>query len=94
MDLHPVREVAAAAMNGDVVRRRAIDSTTTDAFAAALDRFATGLSSTDHAILVAVLNAAMGPWERMAVRPAEELLDATDAQLVERLVERTHSEET
>ncbi|MFB7666492.1 hypothetical protein ACFC1R_21490 [Kitasatospora sp. NPDC056138] len=75
-------------MNGDIVARTTIDDSTTDSFAAALDRFATGLSGPDHAILVAVLNAAMGPWERMAARPAQELLDPADAQLVERLVER------
>jgi hypothetical protein len=79
-------------MHSDIVGRGEIDAATTDAFAAALDRFDAGLSSSDHAILVAVLNAAMGPWERMAARPAEDLLDPADAQLVERLVERAHSE--
>ncbi|MGE7437785.1 MULTISPECIES: hypothetical protein [Kitasatospora] len=85
MDAHTV--------NGDIVARREIDATAADSFVVALDRFAAELSCSEHDILVAVLNAAMGPWERMAARPAEELLDPSDAQLVERLVERAHQRE-
>lgn len=80
-------------MHSDMVGRRAIDAPAGDDFAAALSRFASGLLPSDHAILVAVLNAAMGPWEWMAARPAEELLDPAEAELVERLVERAHAEE-
>ncbi|MEV4432872.1 hypothetical protein [Streptomyces sp. NPDC049555] len=61
-------------------------------FTAALSGFASGLSPTDHAILVAALNAATGPWERMAARPAGELLAPQDARLVERLAERARSQ--
>ncbi|AVH55649.1 MULTISPECIES: hypothetical protein [Streptomyces] len=63
------------------------------AFAAALSGFAAGLSPTDHSILLAALDAATGPWERMAARPAEELLAPHDARLVEQLAERAHSKE-
>jgi hypothetical protein len=80
-------------MSSEIDGRRSIDATTADAFAAALDRFASGLSRSDQAILATVLDAATGPWERMAARPAEELLDPADAQLVERLVERAHRAE-
>jgi hypothetical protein len=79
-------------MNNDIIGRSAIDEATTHSFAAALERFAAELSSSDHAILVAVLDAATGPWRRMAARPADELLDPANAELVERLVERAHSE--
>ncbi|MFD5556746.1 hypothetical protein ACFWIA_23255 [Streptomyces sp. NPDC127068] len=80
-------------MHSDIAGRKEIDAPTAEAFSAALDRFSTSLSDADRAILVAVLNAAMGPWERMAAHPVEKLLDPADARLVEQLVERARSEE-
>ncbi|MGW4759538.1 hypothetical protein [Streptomyces chartreusis] len=81
-------------MRDDTADRSGLDHPTGGDFATALSGFASGLSPAEHAILVAALNAAMGPWERMAARPAEELLDPRDARLVERLAERSHSEES
>jgi hypothetical protein len=75
-------------MRSDLVLTQASRAPDGDDFAAALRGFAAGLSSSDHAILIAVLNAAMGPWARMASQPPEALLDPAEAELVEQLVER------
>lgn len=73
-------------MSSDIVDRGGVGGG--GDFAAALSRFASQLPRADQAILVAVLNAVMEPWERMAARPAEELLSPEDTRLVERLVRR------
>ena len=80
-------------MRSDMVGQQANGAPVDDDFAAALSRFASGLSPSDHAILVSVLNAAAGPWARMAARPAEDLLDPAEAELVDRLVEQARTEE-
>lgn len=81
-------------MHDDTAGRGGVDDSAGGDFTTALSSFASGLSAADHAILVAALNAAMGPWERMAARPAEEFLAPQDAQLVERLAARARSEES
>ncbi|MFG2343268.1 hypothetical protein [Streptomyces phaeochromogenes] len=80
-------------MHNEFGDRTAIDAPAGDDFGVSLQRFASGLSPSEHAILVAVLNTAMGPWKRMAARPVEELLEPAEAQLVDRLMKRPHSEE-
>ena len=79
-------------MPSDTIDRGATHSPADDDFVAALRDFASELPASDHAILVAVLNAAMGPWERMAARPAEEFLDPAEVELVDRLAQRADTE--
>ncbi|SCX28038.1 hypothetical protein [Mycolicibacterium fluoranthenivorans] len=60
-------------------------------FTIALQQFASQLSPVEYAVLVAVLNTAMGPWRRMAERPADELLTPEECRLVDSLVEQSAS---
>ncbi|MFJ8622776.1 hypothetical protein ACIRD3_08000 [Kitasatospora sp. NPDC093550] len=63
-----------------------------DAFATELAAFAATLPDTDRAILGTALGTAMGPWERMARRPATDLLTPVEAELVDRLEKRFRQE--
>ncbi|MEU4848277.1 hypothetical protein [Streptomyces gilvosporeus] len=80
-------------MSGGDVDRQTISAVSTASFTAAVTRFATGLSDSERHILAAALDSAKGPWQRMAARPAEELLDPAEARLLDRLVARAHRAE-
>ncbi|MFF8278524.1 hypothetical protein ACF05T_20820 [Streptomyces lateritius] len=81
-------------MHDDVAGGAAHDAPASDGFAGSLQKFASGLSPTEHAILVAALNVAMGPWKGMAARPARELLDPAEARLVDQLMKQPPGKET
>ncbi|MFG3266193.1 hypothetical protein [Streptomyces bobili] len=80
-------------MHSNIGDRTPPDAPTSNSFGVSLQRFASGLSPSEHAILLAVLNTAMGPWQRMAARPADELLEPAEAQLLDRLAKRPDGEE-
>jgi hypothetical protein len=80
-------------MRDDLSVRAADDASAGDGFAVSLERFASALSPSERAILVAALNVATEPWKRMAARPVEELLEPAEAQLLDQLVKRPPVEE-
>jgi hypothetical protein len=64
----------------------AIDAETAEAFTRKLELFEQGLSPRDQTILRAVLESAMGPWERAAARPVSEILEPEEAELLAELL--------
>jgi hypothetical protein len=77
-------------MGTDIFARSGVDEATSAAFVDHLEQLARQLSSHETAILTAVLHDAMGPWERLASRPVDEILLPDELELVERLVEQAH----
>jgi hypothetical protein len=76
-------------VTAEIQAHASVDDATTEAFVASLQHFAGQLSPSETAILTAVLYDAMGPWQRLASRPAGELLSPDEAALVERLANET-----
>ena len=70
-------------MDGDIVASTVVDQSDTDDFVTTLEGFAGGLTAADRAILLAALNAAIGPWQRIDRTPVDAFLTPEQARLVD-----------